>query len=104
MASDLGLHCLSHPPPPKKKKNIRPTCKCAKYQLLMNGCRYKLECVHGARTPPLMQSSYILTKPKIIFDEQRAITLRGSVRYSSLSKLKKTLWTKFYKVVMEVDL
>ena len=50
------------PPPPKKKKNIRPTCKYAKYQLL-NDCRYN----HGARTPPLMQSSYILTKPKMNF-------------------------------------
>ena len=59
--------CRPPPPPPqKKKRTLGLHASVSKYQL-RNGCRYKLECVHGARTPPLMQSSYILTKPKMNF-------------------------------------
>ena len=85
------------PPPPKKKKRTLGL-----HASVPNGCRYKLECVHGARTPPPMQSSYILTKPKMNFWWTKGNNSWVSVLYSSLSNLKKTLWTKFHKVVIEI--
>ena len=53
--------------------------------------------------PPLMQNTYILTKPKLTyFDEQKALTLEGMVGYPP-----STLWyfnnvTKFHEVAIKI--